>query len=233
MNASTNPIKAEAMKKLLIFGCTELAKLAHYYAAKEMGADVLGFVIDETHASGSESLAAPLFFWPEAVEKFSSQDTVFFVATGYKSMRAREDVYTRVKQAGYGLANVFGKSSYIAEDIAMSDNNFIMPGAVLEPGTVLGANNVVWSNATICHDSRIGNHNFIAANVTLGGGVSVGDRNFFGFSSIVLQGRKIQSDTMIGAGSLVRSDLDALCEYRGCPAKEHARIDPSLGVCVQ
>lgn len=233
MNASTNPIKAEGMKKLLIFGCTELARLAHYYATKEMGANVLGFVIDESHASANESLAAPLFLWPEAVEKFSSQETVFFVATGYKRMRGREDVYTRVKQAGYVLANVFGRSSYIAQDVAMSDNNFIMPGAVLEPGTVLGANNVVWSNATICHDSRIGNHNFIAANVTLGGGVSVGDRNFFGFSSIVLQGRKVQSDTLIAAGSLVRSDLDALCEYRGNPAKEHALIDPSLGVCVQ
>jgi sugar O-acyltransferase (sialic acid O-acetyltransferase NeuD family) len=233
MNASTSPIKAEVMKELLIFGCTELARLAHYYATKEMGANVLGFVIDETYASGSGSLAAPLYLWPEAVEKFSSQNTVFFVATGYKRMRAREDVYTRVKQAGYVLANVFARSSYIAEDIAMSDNNFIMPGAVLEPGVVIGANNVVWSNATICHDSMIGNHNFIAANATLGGGVSAGDRNFFGFSSIVLQGRRIESDTLIAAGSLVRSNLDALREYRGSPAKEHALIDPSLGVCVQ
>lgn len=219
------------MKKLLIFGATELASLAYYYAS-EAGREIAGFVLDESYMPDIQTMPAPLYVWTEAVNRFSPDEMAFFVAIGYKKIALREAIYNRVKRHGYELVNIVSDASWLATDATMADNNFIMPGAVVEPGAVLGANNVIWSNATVCHDTHIGSHNFIAANVTLGGGVSIGDRNFLGFSSVVLQGRRIRDDSLIAAASLVTSNLDGLTSYRGSPAKKFGVIDSQTGVMV-
>ena len=232
LSVCINPTKARKVKKILVFGATELARLAYYYAT-ESGMDVLGFAIDESYKIDDESLPAPVFCWPEAMNKFFPNEVGVFVAVGYKEMRLREAIYARIKSVGYELINIVSDSSWVAKDVSMRDNNFIMPGVVVEPGVKLGCNNVIWSNATICHDTTIGSHNFIAANVTLGGSVSIGDRNFIGFSSVVLQRKNVQHDALIAANSLVTHDLDSLSEYRGSPARRHGAIDPQTGVLVR
>lgn len=219
------------MKKLLIFGATELASLVCHYA-ELAGECVAGFVVDEGFAVASPAQGVPVYEWSAALRRFGSSDAAFFVALGYASMNARQRVYERVRDAGYVMPNIVCASSWVARDVLMADNNIVMPGAVLEPGVRLGANNVIWSNATICHDGMIGSHNFIAAGATLGGKVAVGDRNFLGFGAIVLQGRTIRCDSVVAAGSLVTRDLDELCEYRGSPAKKTRCIDPKDGVKI-
>jgi sugar O-acyltransferase (sialic acid O-acetyltransferase NeuD family) len=161
-----------------------------------------------------------------------SGDVSVFVAMGYSNMRARARLHGEVKRAGYRLANLICPGAHVAKDVTMGDNNIVMPGAVVEPGVALGANNVVWSNATLCHDGRIGDHNFIAANVTLGGNVTAGARNFIGFSAVVLQGRRIGDDTLIGAQSLVNRDTQDLSMYLGSPARRVRSLDPAVGVAV-
>ncbi|MCI0562572.1 MAG: acetyltransferase [Nitrososphaera sp.] len=220
------------MKPLIIFGATELARLACYFA-KEAGMQPVALAVDEQFKTKKPSIL-PVLSWSETLEQFPPSDAAAFVAVGYKTMRMREVVYSRVKSCGYELANILcPPSGCIASDVSMGDNTFIMPGVVIEPGVKLGCNNVIWSNSSICHDTIVGNHNFIAAHVTLGGGVRIGDRSFLGFSSVVFQHRQIGSDSLIAAGALVTRNLEGLCEYRGSPAKRYRHIDPEEGVCVK
>lgn len=220
------------MKGLIIFGASTLARLAYYYATRDLHLKVRGFVVNDQHKAADQFLSLPVYNWSKFPSKFGAGDVSIHVAIGYRNMRARAAAYEMVKVAGYELINIVSHASYVADDVSLSDNNFIMPGAVLESGASLGANNVVWSNTTICHDTAIGNHNFLAANTTVGGGVSIGDGNFLGFSSVVLQDRKIGNETLIGAQALVRSDTEDLKQYYGIPAIVTGAISQDIGISV-
>ena len=221
------------MKGLVIFGASTLAKLAHYYATRDLGLDVQGFVVDEQYQTEDKFLSLPVFNWSEFSMKHSPENVFIYVAIGYRIMRARAAAYAMVKDAGYEMINIVSRSSYVADDVTLGENNFIMPGAVLETGVSLASNNVVWSNTTICHDSVIGDHNFLAANTTVGGGVSIGNGNFLGFSSVIMQGQKIGNETLIGAQSLVRCDTENLNQYHGSPAIFVGPINHDLGIRIK
>jgi sugar O-acyltransferase (sialic acid O-acetyltransferase NeuD family) len=220
------------VKQLLIFGTTGLARLACWHAQRE-GMNVIGFAVDAPGASPDARLPPlPVHAWDDAAARFDPRATAVFVAIGYRSMQARERVWRRVVDAGFSCASILSSAAWIADDAVLGDNNFVMPGAIVEPGCQLGSNNVLWSRVTLCHDSRIGSHNFIAAGTTIGGRVTLGERNFLGFSTTVLQDLRIGDDVLVGAASLVTHDLESLNEYRGTPARRHRGIDPASGVEV-
>lgn len=218
------------MKDLVIFGTSTLAKLANYYATQELGFKVVAFVVDEDYRTQPNFLNQPVLTWPEFWTSYSATDVSLYVAVGYKSMRARAAMYDRVKARGYELINIVSTASYIANDVMLGDNNFVMPGVVLETGVTLNSNNVVWSNTTICHDTCVGSHNFIAANSAIGGGVKIGDGSFLGFSSVVLQNLVIGSSALVGAHSLVMCKVENLSRVQGSPARIVGKIDAIRGV---
>lgn len=209
-----------------------MARLAHYYATREMALEVAGFVVDDAYANGERFLSLPVWSWSKFLAVHDPATVALHVALGYRNMRARAVAFGMVRAAGYETPNIVSRACYLAEDAVLGSNNLVMPGVVIESGATLAANNVVWSNATICHDCTIGSHNFVAANSVVGGGVRIGDGNFLGFASVVLQGRTIGNETLIGAKSLVRQDTLDLHQYLGSPARALRGIDPALGIRV-
>lgn len=220
-------------KSLAIFGAGTLAKLAHYYAINEMDLNVTCFVVDDNYKTTNKLLDLPVLTFSEYLDKFTLSNTNFFIAIGYSSMKLRADIYNKIINLGFETINIVSKSAFIATNVSLGSNNIIMPGTVIEPNVIINNNNVIWSNSTICHDTIVGNHNFVASNVTIGGEVKIGDRNFFGFSSTVLQQKRIASDILIGAKSLVVSNIEHLTHYQGIPARKIKNLSHELGVCVE
>lgn len=219
-------------KPLLIFGCGSLAKLAYYFATREMNLKVLGFVVDEHQREVDTLCGLTVISWRAFLDTYRPDDVDMFVGIGYRSMRNRQESYERLKSEGYLLRNIVSKSVLMAETHFAESNNFLMPGVVIEPGVSIGVNNVVWSNTTICHESSIGEHNFLASNVTIGGESIIGSRCFFGFSSTLVQQRSVGDDVLVAAHSLLLQNADSLTRYQGQPAEAVVKIDPLVGVCV-
>lgn len=216
---------------IAIFGAGSLGKLAHYYATEEMGLKVLCFVVDADYSVSETVRGAPLLTWEQFNSQYLQEKIDVYVAVGYRSMNKRASVYKKVFASGYRLINIVSRSAHIANDVCIGINNFFMPGVVVEPGCEIGSNNVVWSNVTICHDSKLKNHNFLASNATVGGEVSIGDRNFIGFSATIGQQRRIGNDVLIGAQSLLLSDVTNLVHYQGIPARKVEIVDKLRGIC--
>lgn len=220
------------MAHVLIFGATDLAKLAHHYLTQELGVPVTAFVVDAEYKTQNEFLGLPVIDWERAKTDFPPAHTQMFVAVGYKRMRLREKAYAQAKAAGYALINIISPAAHIAKGVTLADNNFIMPGAVIEPFVTVGHNNVIWSNVTVCHEGAIGNHNFIAADTTLGGHVKLGNQNFIGFAATVLQNVTIGDETVIGAKALVRENTKNQQRYWGNPATAQGAVDANTGIEV-
>lgn len=220
-------------KPILIFGVGTLARLSLYYSTIEMGLEVIGFVVDSDKKEIDEFCGLPVLDWENCLSQHPPTKTSMYIAIGYRKMRERQRLFERSKQAGYFLQNIISNSAFVAETVLMGENNFIMPGVVLEPEVRLGTNNVIWSNTTLCHDAVIGHHNFFASNVTVGGEVTVGDRCFFGFSATVSHQRNVGNDVLVAAQSLLLEDGISSGRYQGVPAKRVENICTDLGVSIK
>lgn len=217
---------------IYIFGTGTLAKLAHYYIVNELKRNVSGFIVDAEFKLQNQFIDLPIYAFDDFIKHYSREDVEIFIAIGYKDMKARSEVFSRISEADYRLINIISQSAFVANDVELGQNNFIMPGVVIEPGVKLGSNNIIWSNATICHDTKIGNHNFIASNVTVGGEVIIGSRCFLGFSSVMSQKITVGNDNLFAAQSLVLSDVGSLSRYQGVPAQKVGDINVELGFSI-
>lgn len=207
------------MKKLLIYGASDLAKLATYYFSHEANIPVSAFVVDKGFQKADSFLGLPVLDWEDAEREYGPSHSFVFVAIGYRSMDLRAKAFETAKARGYSFLNFISKDAFVAKNAKIGTNNFIMPGVVVEPGVEMGDNNILWSNVTVCHDTKMGSHNFLAANVTLGGETVIGSKSFFGFSTVVKEKTRVGDRVLVGANSLVLQGAPSGVKLYGSPAK--------------
>jgi sugar O-acyltransferase (sialic acid O-acetyltransferase NeuD family) len=219
-------------KHIFIFGLGTLADLAEYYITYDMNLSVSGYLIDDEFKISDIKNGIKVFGWSEFKDLFSVEHVKIFCAIGYKSFRNRELLYQKIKESGFEFFNIISQYSFIADNVSLGNNLFIMPGVVIEPKAIIGNNNVFWSNATICHDVKIEEHNFIAANSTIGGFSKIGSKNFIGFSSTIIENLSIGDNNLIGAQSLIIEKLENNLHVHGSPAKLIKKICSVEGITL-
>jgi UDP-3-O-[3-hydroxymyristoyl] glucosamine N-acyltransferase len=78
---------------------------------------------------------------------------------------------------------------------------------------------VVLQNTVVGHHGRVGDLTIMAAGVTLSGYVTVGERCYIGVGTSLKEGVEVAAETLIGAGSVVVSDIKGCRVAYGVPAK--------------
>lgn len=94
-----------------------------------------------------------------------------------------------------------------------------LPGCIVNAGAILGSNVIVNSGAIIEHDCVIADHVHIATGAKLAGAVHVGCGAHVGAGATVRQDIVVGDFAMIGAGSVVVSDVPPNIIVMGVPAK--------------
>jgi sugar O-acyltransferase (sialic acid O-acetyltransferase NeuD family) len=136
------------------------------------------------------------------------------VAIGSAASRERE-----AGAAGLPLATVLHPHASVSPFAIVGDGCFVAARAVVAPGARLGASVIVNHGAVVDHDVQVGDFTHIAPLAALGGNVRVGARVLVGSGASVLPGVRIVDDIVVGAGAVVREDLDVPGIYAGVPAR--------------
>jgi sugar O-acyltransferase (sialic acid O-acetyltransferase NeuD family) len=134
--------------------------------------------------------------------------------------KIRTAVFEKFKAKGFTFAAVIHPSAVVASDVLLGEGVQIMAGAVIQPGSDIGANTIVNTNASVDHDCLIGSHVHLSPGVTLSGNVRVGDAVHLGSGATVIQGVTIAKNCLVGAGSVVVHDIPDDTEVMGVPAKK-------------
>ncbi|KUM52481.1 acetyltransferase [Rheinheimera sp. EpRS3] len=206
------------MRKLIIYGVGDFAKLVKHMAEADGHYKVIGFCADRQYINSNYFLDLEVSPVDKLSEIYSKDETYIIVAAGYKSMLAREYMFETAKKTGFTMASVISKHACIDLSVNIGKNAIVFPGVQIEPFSVIGDNCIIWSSAVICHDSVVGDHCFIAAQSLLGGRAKIGKRSFMGFNSIILQDVSVGDDCLIGAKSLVTKDVPVASKCIGTPA---------------
>lgn len=135
----------------------------------------------------------------------------------------RQAVYEKFQAKQYIFETVIHPSAIIAAEVHTEDGVQVMAGAVVQPGSRLGANVIINTRACVDHDCLIDAHAHIAPGVTLSGYVKIGKGAHIGTGASIIQGVNVGAGSIVGAGSVVVGDVPAGVTVVGVPAGSVAR----------
>ena len=203
-------------KKLVIFGVSEIAQLAHFYFSNDSEYEVVAFTVDEEYISEEVFCGLPVIPFEKVDTVYSIKECEFFVALSYTSLNLlRKEKYNQVKSLGYKLASFISSHATVLNGSNFGDNCFILEDNTIQPFVNIGNNVTLWSGNHIGHHSTIKDHAFISSHVVVSGGVEIGEQCFIGVNATLRDHIKIDKKCVIVAGSLILTDAEEEGLYKG------------------
>lgn len=212
------------MKKLVIFGTSEIAELASYYFSKDSQREIAAYTVDGSYLKESSIWGLPLIPFETIEESYPPEQFDLFVALSYAQMndfRRRKCYEARTK--GFVLASYVSSKATIFDNVTYGDNCFILEHNVIQPFVQIGSNCTLWSGNHVGHHSIIKDDCFISSHVVISGGVVIEQGCFLGVNSTIRDHVVIAEQTLIGAGSLILKSTQPREVYVGT-ASEPRRV---------
>lgn len=138
------------------------------------------------------------------------------VAIGHNAAREKEASLWGLSR----LVSVVHPSAQISKFSQVAAGCFVAATAVLAAGSCLATGVIVNHGAVVDHDVEVGAFSHIAPHATLGGRSRVGKRVFIGAGAVLLPAVSVADDIIVGAGSVVLSNLTHAGTYAGSPARK-------------
>ena len=216
------------MSKLVIFGCGDIAQLAHFYFTTDSEHEVVAFTVDRAYLPPEATFCGLPVVPFEAVEQLYPPDThAVFVALSYSKInQVRAGKVDEAAQKGYSLASYISSRATVLTQEPIGENAFILEDNTVQPFVKIGRDVTLWSGNHIGHHSEIGDHCFIASHIVVSGGVKVGPRCFIGVNATLRDHITLGEGCVIGMGAMILADCEADGLY-AVTGTERAKIPAS------
>jgi len=212
------------VKKLVIYGSGEIARLAHFYFTTDSRSEVVAFTVDAAYLEASSFLDLPVVPFEEVSQHYPSENFDLFIALSYSKINAvRKEKFLAAKEMGYKLVSFISSRATVLNEGRIGENCFIFEDNTIQPFVTIGNNVTLWSGNHIGHHSVIHDHTFIASHVVVSGGVEIGEQCFIGVNATMRDHIKVGDRCVIGAGALLLGDAEPDGVYLGS-ATERAKV---------
>lgn len=206
------------MKKIIIFGNGEIAKLAHFYFENDPQSKykVVAFTIDDEYIESKTFNKLPLI--PSSKLQALYPPNVFsaHVALSYKKLnQLRQEKYDFMKSLGYELISYVCSKSVFWDDLNIGDNCFILENQTIQPTVTIGNNVMIWSTNHLGHNCKIEDHVYLASGIIVSGHTKIGERTFVGVNSSFKDFINIGSDCFITMGVNLTKNVPDGCTVIG------------------
>lgn len=210
---------------LVIFGCGGQGReIAGIIAAA--GTDVhgtrlrvVGFVDDAPSKANAASVTA------QGHEVLGPVSAARDLPPGTRFIIGISDSHDRERLAGlatgWGLvpATVVHPDATVGPQCSLGPGTVLWPGARLTTNVELGEHVHVNQNVTVGHDTSAQAFTTINPSAAVSGSVTLGRRSLIGAAAVVLQGRAVGDDAIVGAAACVVHDVPTGATVKGVPAK--------------
>lgn len=179
---------------------------------KRLELPIRGIITSDEALLGGEVHGVPVL-GREGEVALDMQEVAIVIGVGNKAsskgsgLDARVAIYKRYTDQGFFVAPVISNQSITQPDIMLGKGVQVMPGAIIQPGAMVGENAIINTRAVIEHDVVIAPHVHVAPGAIICGGASVGELTHIGAGAVVIQGVKIGANVVIGAGVTVCRDV--------------------------
>jgi sugar O-acyltransferase (sialic acid O-acetyltransferase NeuD family) len=203
-------------KPLIIFGCGDIAQLAHFYFNTDSDYTVVAFTIDADYLTEKTFGGLPIIAFEDITKHYAANSYTLFVALSYSKINAfRKEKYLAAKAMGYSFASYISSHATILNSGHIGENCFILEDNTIQPFVTIGNNVTLWSGNHIGHHTTINDHCFLASHIVVSGGVVIDEQCFVGVNATLRDHIRIGKQCVIGAGALLLNDAEPEGVYIG------------------
>jgi sugar O-acyltransferase (sialic acid O-acetyltransferase NeuD family) len=203
------------MSKVIVFGISQWAELAHFYLMHDSPHDVVAFTLDHDYIKEDTYKNLPVVPFESLDKQFPPDEYEMFIPMSFKRMNhLRAEKYSDAKQRGYKLISYVSSKATVWPGFSCGDNCFIFEDNTIQPFVELGNNIVMWSGNHIGHHTRIKDHVMITSHVVISGCCTIEPYCFFGVNATVRDETIIARETLVGAGVVILKDTQEFEVYK-------------------
>ena len=182
-------------------------------AALSAGWTVAGFYSPD--GIGSASILGPVL---SSLDSINLSDTAFALGIGTNHVRetVAQDISRRFAQTE--IVSVVHATAWVSSHATVHPGAVILAHTSVGPGSTVGRGALLNTGASLDHESSLGDYASLGPGARTGGSASVGERTMIGIQAGIVRGVTVGSDCVVGAHSLVKSDLDSNIVAWGTPA---------------
>jgi sugar O-acyltransferase (sialic acid O-acetyltransferase NeuD family) len=211
------------MSRVVIFGNSDWADLAHVYLTYDSPHEVVAFTVDRDHMSGSQHRQLPVIPFDEVVKEFSPEHHQMFIPISFKKMnRLRASKYEQAKAWGYRFISYVSSKATTWPDFTCGENCFIFEDNTIQPFVHIGNDVVLWSGNHIGHHSVIKDHITITSHVVVSGHCTIEPYCFLGVNATIRDETVLAQGTLVGAGAVILGDTKEWGLYKAIPTESAA-----------
>lgn len=208
------------MKDLYIIGAggfgREVAWIVERINSIKPTWNLKGFIDDNETLWGSKEGEYHVF---GGCEYLSALEDVYAVcAVG--SSNVRKKIIEKLKDTSVKFATLIDPSVLYSNSVKIGEGAIVCAGTIITVDVNIGDHVIVNLDCTIGHDAVIDNFVTIYPSVNVSGNVLIGECSELGTGTQIIQGKKVISNTIIGAGAIVVKDCIESGTYVGSPAKK-------------
>lgn len=175
--------------------------------------NLLGFIDDNINIQGTIINGYKVIGTTNDISRYKNSYFVCAIA----NPKIRKQIIECHNDLNY--ATIIDPSMQVSNYIDVGVGTIISLNCTLTVNIKIGNHVIINYDCTIGHDSFIGDFVTVYPSVNLSGSTCVFDCCEIGTGSQIIQGKKIEKNTIIGAGSVVISDIPENCTAVGVPAK--------------
>ena len=208
------------MKDLYIIGAggfgREVAWIVERINSIKPTWNLKGFIDDNETLWGSTEGEYHVF---GGCEYLSALEDVYAVcAVG--SSNVRKKIIEKLKDTSVKFATLVDSSVLYSNSVKIGEGAIVCAGTIITVDVNIGDHVIVNLDCTIGHDAVIDDFVTIYPSVNVSGNVLIGECSELGTGTQIIQGKKVISNTIIGAGAIVVKDCIESGTYVGSSAKK-------------
>lgn len=208
------------MQNVVIFGASGHGGVILDCIEREDKYNVIGFV-DSFKKKGSRQNGYEIlgneYDLPYLTEKFNLYGGIIAVGDNW----TRKLIVDKIKKIApyFKFITTIHPSTVIGKDVTIGQGTVIMPGSIINNDCVIGEFCILNTNASLEHNGNMGDYSSLAPGVCTGGHLELGKFSAICLGAKVEESITIKDHVIIGAGSLVLSDIESGVLAYGSPAK--------------
>ncbi len=200
------------MEKVIIFGITEMGKVAHYFFKRDAAYEVVAFTVNRKYNNVEKFCGLDIYDFEEIETLFPPKEYKLFLAIGPSKMNGlREQKFIEVKSKGYTMASYVSRHAVC--DSPLGENCFVADMAVINPHVEVGDDNVILEGSILSSYCQIMNHCYISPGSIVGTHSKVLNNSVLGMASVIKTHVVVAEKTLVGASCYIAQNTEPLGVY--------------------
>ena len=139
---------------------------------------------------------------------------------GIANPALKEKIFKFYSELGIRFITYIHATATVGKYVDLGEGGVICPNVTLTTNIKVGLCATINAHSSIGHDVIMGDFCTLSGHCDITGGVNVGDRVIFGSHALVIPRKIVESDSVVGAGSVVIKKVRTGTTVFGNPAKK-------------